>query len=62
MSYFNLPIWTRPPTPKKSQSHVFHSKNTFCEHYGHNPIFGCFAFRVLKLPRAKGKMDIYMDK
>ena len=58
MSDFNLPIWTQPPTLQKSQSHVFHSKNTFCEHYGHNPIFGCFAFHILKLPGAKGKMDI----
>ena len=55
MSYFNLPIWTQPPTLKKVQSQVFHAKNTFCEHYGHNPIFGCFAFHVFKLMAHKGQ-------
>ena len=45
--------------PEKVQSHVFDAENTFCEHYGHNPVFGCFAFHVLKLPRTKGKMDIF---
>ena len=58
MSDFNLPIRTRPPTLQKGQSQVFHAKNTFCQHYGHNPIFLCFAFHVLKLPRTNGKMDI----
>jgi hypothetical protein len=47
-----------PTNPIKGQSHVFHSKNTFCEHYGNNPVFGRFAFHVSKLPRKKGKMDI----
>jgi hypothetical protein len=58
MSYFNLPKWTQPATPKKVQSQVFDAENTFCEHYGHNPVFWCFAFHVSKLPRPKGKMDI----
>ena len=55
MSYFNLPKWTRPPTLQKSQSQVFHSKNTFCEHYGHNPVFWCVAFHVFKTPTRKGQ-------
>ena len=44
--------------PKKVSHIVFDAENTFCEHYGHNPVFWRFAFHVLKLPRAKGKMDI----
>ena len=59
MSDFNLPNWTQPPTLQKCQSQVFHAKNAFCEHYGHNPIFGCFAFHVLKVSSANGILDIY---
>ena len=49
MSDFNPPIRTQPPTLQKSSVTGFSPKNTFCEHYGHNPIFGCFAFHVFKL-------------
>ena len=53
MSYFNLPNWTRPPTLQKGQSQFFNAKNTFCEHYGHNPKNRCVAFHVLKLMARK---------
>jgi hypothetical protein len=37
--------------PRNYQSHIFDAENTFCEHYGHNPIFGCF----FKTPTRKGQ-------
>jgi hypothetical protein len=37
--------------PRNYQSHIFDAENTFCEHYGHNPIFGCF----LKMAARKGQ-------
>jgi hypothetical protein len=47
--------------PQKVQSHVFKAKNTFCEHNGHNPIFWCLAFRVLKLTTRKGQNGHFLD-
>ncbi len=44
---------------EKFQCQFFGVKNAFCEHYGLTRIFRGFAFRVSKLPRAKGKMDIF---
>jgi hypothetical protein len=41
--------------PRNYQSHVFDAENTFCEHYAHNPVFGCFAFHVLKMAARKGQ-------
>jgi hypothetical protein len=48
-----------PSPPQKVQSQFFGVKNRFCEHSNNKPIFGCFAFRVLKVSGAKVKMDIF---
>ena len=60
MSDFNPPIWTQPPTPSKKYSHRFlMPKMRFESIMVTNPIFGVSYFMFSKLPRAKGKMDIY---
>ena len=46
-------------TLKKFQCQFFGTENAFCEHYGLTRFFRGFAFHVSKLPRAKGKMDIF---
>ena len=48
-------------TLEKFQCQFFRTKNAFCEHYGLTRFFRGFEFRVSKLPRAKGKMDISWD-
>ena len=60
MSDFNPPNWARPPTPSKKFSHRFSTPKThFVSIMVTNPIFGCLHFMFSKLPRAKGKMDIF---
>jgi hypothetical protein len=41
--------------PEKVQSHVFDAENTFCEHYGHNPVFLVFCISCFKTPTPKGQ-------
>ena len=44
--------------PKKVSHRFFTPKTRFVSIMVTTPFFWCFAFHVLKLPRAKGKMDI----
>jgi len=60
MSDFNPSKPTRPPPPLQKFSHRFlGSKMRFESIMVTNPIFGCLNFMFSKLPRTKGKMDIY---
>ena len=60
MSDFSLPNWARSPTPSKKYSHSFSTPKTRFESIMvTNPNFGCLHFVFSKLPRAKGKMDIF---
>ena len=60
MSDFNPSKLTRSLTPLKKFSHSFlGSIMRFESIMVTNPIFGCLHFMFSKLPRTKGKMDIY---
>ena len=60
MSDFSLPNWARPPTPSKKFSNRFLTPKTrFVSIMVTNPKIDVLHFVFLKLPRAKGKMDIY---
>ena len=60
MSDFNPPKWTQPPTPEKKVSHRFFTPKTrFVTIMLTTPFFGVSRFMFSKLPRTKGKMDIF---